>query len=109
MASLRLPTLKEFSGKMEDWDSWSKKLKAYFFTLNPLYDKIFNVAESTNEVITDESFTDGHEEDFKLSQELHAVLVQLCSGPSEVLLNQYETKHGVEDWRRLYEYYSARP
>ena len=61
MASLRLPSLKEFSGKLEDWDSWSKKTKAYFFTLNPLYDKLFRVAETQTDPITDESFTEGHE------------------------------------------------
>ena len=109
MTSLRLPVLRDFSGKHEDWDSWSKKLKAYFFTVNPLYDKLFKAAESATDPISDESFTDGHEEDFKLSQELHAVLVQLCSGSAEVLLNQYDTNHGAEDWRQLQNTTSAHP
>ena len=105
MASFRLPVIKDFSGKIDEWDSWSRKFKAYFVGVNPLYEKLFRVAETQKDPITDDSFTEGHEEELKLSRELHGVLVQLCGGPSEVLLQQFDTYHGVEDWRQLHKYY----
>ena len=105
MATFRLPVLKEFGGKVEEWDSWSRKLKACLTSMNPLYAKLFRVAETAAEIINDDSFTEGHEEEEKLSRELHGILVQLCGGPSEVLLQQIDTDHGCEDWRKLHEYY----
>ena len=82
MATFRLPVLKEFGGKIEEWDSWSRKLKACLTSMNPLYAKLFRVAETAAEIINDDSVTEGHEEEEKLSRELHAILVQLCGGPS---------------------------
>ena len=46
MATFRLPVLKEFGGKIEEWHSWSRKLKACLTSMNPLYAKLFRVAES---------------------------------------------------------------
>ena len=103
--SMGLPVLEEFGGHIEDWDPWSRKLKATLTSANPLYEKLFKVAETATEVISDDSFNEGHEEEQKLSRELHGILVQLCGGPSEVLLQQVDTQHGLEDWRHLYQYY----
>ena len=104
MASLRLPALDIFSGKQEDYDSFSRRLKAYFISQNEVFKKLFKHAENTDEPITDELFTD-HQEELKMSRDLHYVLVQLCRGTSETVLLQSDDENGLEDWRRLHSYY----
>ena len=58
MATFRLPALETFSGKQEEYDSCSRRLKAYFISQNEVYKKLFNHAETTDEVIRDELFTE---------------------------------------------------
>ena len=104
MASLRLPALETFSGKQEDYESFSRRLKAYFISQNEVFKKLFSHAEKTDEPITDELFTE-HQEELKLSRDLHYVLVQLRRGTSETVLLQADSENGLEEWRRLYAYY----
>ena len=108
MTSSRLPPLSQFSGKEEYFDSSNRKLNAYFIEIDETSEELFNVAETHSEVVTDSSFVfDGvlQEDKLKLSRKLYYTLVQQCNGTSEVLLSQLDTKHGVEAWRHLHQYY----
>ena len=104
MATARLPPLETFTGKAEDWDSFSRCFKAYCIQQDLKYQALFKAAEKNTEVFTDETFTD-HEDERKLSLQLHWMLVQLCKGPSEVLLTSLDTEHGLEEWRILHAHY----
>ena len=103
MTSLRLPALECFTGKHDEFDSFSRRLKAYFISHNEKYKKIFTFSEQTTEEITDELFRD--EEELKLARDLHYTLVQLCKGTSEMVLLQADTENGAEEWRLLHRHY----
>ena len=96
MAIARLPPLETFSGKVEDWDSFSRCFKAYCIQQDLKYQSLFKAAETATEVFTDETFT-YHEGEKQLSLQLHWMLVQLCKGLSEVLLTSLDTEHGLEE------------
>ena len=104
MALSRLPPLDAFTGKAEDWDSFSRRFKAYCIQQDLKYQALFKLAETTTEMFTDETFAD-HDDEKKLSLQLHWMLVQLCKGPSEVLLTSLDTEHGLEEWRILHAHY----
>ena len=104
MASLRLPALEAFSGKQEDFESFGRRLKAFFISNDNEYNQLFNYAETTADVITDDIFSD-NEENLKRSHDLHYVLVQLCRSTSETVLLQSDSENGLEDWRRLHSHY----
>ena len=70
MATLRLPALETFSGKQEEYESFSRRLKAYFISQNETYKKLFKHAEKTDEPITDELLNE-HQEELKMSRDLH--------------------------------------
>ena len=104
MASpLRLPALETFNGKSEDYESFSRRLKAYFISINQKYKNFFRYAESAADEIEDDVFMD--DDELKMSRELHYVLVQLCRGTSETLLLQGDSENGLENWRVLHGYY----
>ena len=104
MASpLRLPALETFNGKPEDYDSLSRRLKAYFTSINGKYVNFFKYAETATDEIEDDVLTD--DDELKMSRELHYVLVQLCRGTSETSLRQGDSENGVENWRVLHGYY----
>ena len=103
MATLRLPALECFSGKHEDYDSFSRRLKAYFTSINGKYNNFFKYAETATDEIEDDVFTD--DDDLNMSRELHYVLVQLCRGTSETILLQGDSENGLENWRVLHGYY----
>ena len=106
----KLPPPKAFSGKQEDWDTFSYRFKSYMVMRNRDYANLFLAAETVEHEITDRDFiVDGtddlHEERVQLSHELHYWLVQMCEGTSGSILRQVDTLHGTEVWRRLYGHY----
>ena len=50
MATLRLPELECFSGKHAEYESFSRRLKAYFISQNEKYKNLFKHAEEIKEL-----------------------------------------------------------
>ena len=104
---MRLPALQAFSGKSEEYETFRKKLTAYFIAENEDYKSLFQHAEAATEPINDSIFTEDEigAKRLQMSRQLHHHLVQLCQGTAFIVLQQCDTENGVEEWRLLHSYY----
>ena len=98
---------KEFSGKKEDFEEFSFKLRAYLCLMDPKYGDDLNVIESNLETeITDAHFYDGtgnlKADLLARATSLQWILVGLCSGTASTQLRRdSNSTNGFESWRKL--------
>ena len=98
---------KEFTGKKEDFEEFTFKLRAYLNLMDAEYEDILTRIEANLETeITDAHFLeqDGctvNEEGLqKRAAHLQWILVALCTGPASTFLRSEVTSNGFESWRR---------
>ena len=98
---------KEFSGKKEDFEEFSFKLRAYLCLMDPKYNDDLNAIELNPDLeITDANFIDSSgtvkTDLLQRSTSLQWILVGLCSGSASAQLRrESNTTDGFESWRKV--------
>ena len=113
LGQLKLPTPKEFTGKSEDFDDFSFKIKSYMSTFDARSGYLMTQSESETTSITDDML-DNFESKLAtapavpsttLARQLYFVLFGLVAN-SITTLKSVKDNNGVEAWRLLHLRYS---
>ena len=87
-----------FSGKQEDWTSWSLGLRAFVGALSPRMLELLKRAEDPAESIDRVDLDPG---DDVLDSQLYYVIVMLIKGCKANLIETIDAGEGLQIWRRL--------
>jgi len=96
--------VEKFNG--ENFLSFADRFKSLMFLENALYENMLNGAESKDEEIDDDDFT--NDEAISLSRRLKHILLLHCEKMIDPVLQQHTTDHGLELWRRLHRQFNPR-
>ena len=108
-----------FDGRIEDWEDFSYKLKAYLSLQEPDFGDCMDKIETSADPVVDEDkffwtrLEDGSnivsERTMGMSRTLQYTLIMLCSGPALTIVKTAHTQNGFETWRLLSQRYAPRP
>ena len=101
------------TGKYEDWDEFSFRLKSYINLTDPGGVEALTKAQNTKEVITSARLLlmtdDAKEVGLRwLAIHIFHQLIQLTQGPPYVILRGIESHNGLEAWRQHHLKYQPR-
>ena len=107
--SMRLPPPQPFGGKVEEWEEWSWRYRAYLLLHDSRFEKLLLAAEQATSAITNLDLittSDLDDTDYsmvELSNTLFYSLVQVTTGYALQCLRQVTTCVGAMAWRLLHE------